>query len=124
VCCASITLCSQNISYRLGFSRYAKGWEIIDESLARESEAATHALSHDFQIVASMYADKRSSGACGRLEMRTTMDSKVRGAASILAAFLVLFTAMLDPRISSGLAVLLLVALSIYEFNQSRRRIR
>jgi hypothetical protein len=71
-----------------------------------------------------MYADKRSSGACGRLEMRTTMDSKVRGAASILAAFLVLFTAMLDPRISSGLAVLLLVALSIYEFNQSRRRIR
>jgi hypothetical protein len=56
--------------------------------------------------------------------VESSLDSKVKGTASILAALLVLFTAMLDPRISSGLAVLLLVVLSIFEFNQSRRRIR
>jgi len=49
------------------------------------------------------------------------MASKIRGTVSILAALLVLFTAMLDPRMSAGLAVLRLVALSIYEFSQSRR---
>lgn len=40
---------------------------------------------------------------------------------AILAALLVLFTAMLDPRISSGLAVLFLAILGGYKFFQSRR---
>jgi hypothetical protein len=42
----------------------------------------------------------------------------------ILAALLVLFTAMLDPRLSVGLAVVFLVALALYKFRQSREQAR
>jgi len=44
-----------------------------------------------------------------------------RATLSIVAAIFVLFAAMLNPRISAGLAILLLVALSIYKFALSRR---
>jgi hypothetical protein len=50
------------------------------------------------------------------------MDSKIGGMVSILAALLVLFTAMLNPRIAAGLAVLGLLALGLYEFALSRRQ--
>jgi hypothetical protein len=50
------------------------------------------------------------------------MNNTIGGTASLIAAFLVLFSAMLDARIAAGLAVLALLALSIYEFAQSRRR--
>jgi hypothetical protein len=43
------------------------------------------------------------------------------GTASILAAFLVLFSAMLDPRISAGLAVVFLIALAVYHFGVGAR---
>jgi hypothetical protein len=49
------------------------------------------------------------------------IDEKTEATLSIVAAIFVLFTAMLDPRISAGLAILLLVALSIYKFALSRR---
>jgi len=44
------------------------------------------------------------------------MNDKVAGSLSTLAAILVVFTAMLDPRISLGLAVTCLLALGIYHF--------
>jgi hypothetical protein len=46
----------------------------------------------------------------------TTMNRKTEATMGILAALLVLFSAMLDPRISAGLACVLLVAFSIYKF--------
>jgi len=42
------------------------------------------------------------------------MNQQKAGTLGILAAFLVLFTAMLDPRVSAGLAIVALVALGIY----------
>ncbi len=36
-----------------------------------------------------------------------------------VAAMLVLFTSLLDPRVSAGLAVVLLVAFSLYRFYSS-----
>jgi Ca2+/Na+ antiporter len=39
---------------------------------------------------------------------------------AILAAFFVLFSAMLDPRVSAELAVVFLVALAAYKFFRSR----
>jgi hypothetical protein len=47
---------------------------------------------------------------------RMTMNDRIDGTLSILAAFLVLFAAMLDPRIAAGIAILFLVGLSIYKF--------
>ncbi len=44
------------------------------------------------------------------------MNDKTDASINALAAILVLFTAMLDPRISVGLAVVFLVGLSIYKF--------
>jgi hypothetical protein len=44
------------------------------------------------------------------------MDNRTEGTISILAALLVLFSAMLDPRISIALAVIGLVGLAIYKF--------
>ncbi len=44
------------------------------------------------------------------------MNARVEGWISIAAAILVLFTAMLDPRVSAALAVILLVALAVYQF--------
>lgn len=42
------------------------------------------------------------------------MNDKMEGVVSSLAALLVLFTNMLDPRISCGLAVAFLLGLGIY----------
>ena len=44
------------------------------------------------------------------------MSNKAEGVVSSLAAVLVIFTAMLDPRISIGLAVVFLLGLGIYNF--------
>lgn len=46
------------------------------------------------------------------------MKQKYEGGVSSLGALLVLFTAMLDPKISIGIAVVVLVALSIYHFTK------
>jgi hypothetical protein len=42
------------------------------------------------------------------------MSNKTEGIVSTMAAILVLFTTMLDPRISVGLAVAFLIGLGIY----------
>lgn len=52
------------------------------------------------------------------------MNEKRAGTLGILAAFLVLFTAMLDPLVSAGLAIVALVALSIYVIVQGRSHAR
>ena len=44
------------------------------------------------------------------------MDNRTEGTLSMLAALLVLFSAMLDPRVSCVLAVAALVGLAIYKF--------
>ncbi|MBK9054673.1 MAG: hypothetical protein IPL78_28330 [Chloroflexi bacterium] len=44
------------------------------------------------------------------------MNDRHEGTWSIIAALLVLFTAMLDPRISAALAVILLVVFALYKF--------
>lgn len=43
------------------------------------------------------------------------MNNQTEGTISMLAALLVLFSAMLDPRISAGLAVVFLLALGVYK---------
>lgn len=48
------------------------------------------------------------------------MSSKQESAMSSIAAVLVLFTTMLDPVISAGLAVALLMAFAVYKHIQSR----
>ena len=50
------------------------------------------------------------------------MSNDIEGTASILAALLVLFTAMIDPALSAGLAVFALTALGIHEFARGRRQ--
>ena len=49
------------------------------------------------------------------------MNDKQESTLSIIAALLVLFTAMIAPPISALLAVLLLVAFAIYKFWHSRQ---
>ena len=49
------------------------------------------------------------------------MNEKQEGTLSIIAALLVLFTAMLAPPVSTMLAILLLVAFAVYKFLQSRQ---
>ena len=44
------------------------------------------------------------------------MSSKTEGTIAILAALIVLFSAMIDPRISAGVAVVALVAIGVYRF--------
>lgn len=44
------------------------------------------------------------------------MNPQVQGILSVSAAFLVLFTAMLEPSVSITLAVCALVALAIFQF--------
>jgi hypothetical protein len=46
------------------------------------------------------------------------MNSRKEGTIAILAALLVLFSAMWDPRISVALSVVLLIALGVYRFLQ------
>ncbi len=40
---------------------------------------------------------------------------------AIIAAILVLFTAMLDPRVSASISVMLLIAFAVYKFVEGRR---
>ena len=49
------------------------------------------------------------------------MEARTEATLGMVAAIFVLIVAMLDPRISAGLAILLLVSLSIYKFALSRR---
>jgi len=44
------------------------------------------------------------------------MNDKVEGSLGVLGAIVVLFTTMLDPRISLGLSVSLLLGIGIYHF--------
>ena len=44
------------------------------------------------------------------------MNNKTEGIISGLAAILVLFTAMLDPRVSTGIATAALIGVAIYKF--------
>jgi hypothetical protein len=50
------------------------------------------------------------------------MNNKQESAMSIIAAFLVLFTTMLNPLVSAGLAATLLLAFAVYKYTQSDRR--
>lgn len=52
------------------------------------------------------------------------MSNEIEGTASILAALLVLFTAMMDPVWAAGLAVFALAALGTHEFARGRRQRR
>jgi hypothetical protein len=45
-------------------------------------------------------------------------NDRIEGAMSIVAAILVLFTAMLDPRISMALAVTALLAFGVYKLTR------
>lgn len=47
--------------------------------------------------------------------------NKIEGAFAIAAALIVLFSAMWDPRISVGVALVCLVALGVYKFMQKDR---
>ena len=48
------------------------------------------------------------------------MNSKTEGTIAIIAALLVLFSAMLDPRISLTISVVALAAFGIYKFLQKK----
>jgi hypothetical protein len=48
------------------------------------------------------------------------MNAKTEGALSMLAALLVLFTTMLDPRVAASLAIVCLVSYGIDKFMPSR----
>ena len=50
------------------------------------------------------------------------MSNEMEGTASILAALLVLFTAMIDPVLATGLAVFALAALGTHEFARNRQQ--
>ena len=49
------------------------------------------------------------------------MNRKTEGLFAILAALVVLFSAMWDARISAGIAILALVTLGVYQFIQKPR---
>lgn len=49
------------------------------------------------------------------------MHAQTEATLSLIAALLVLFSALLDPRISATLAVSLLIAFSAYKFIYARR---
>jgi hypothetical protein len=52
---------------------------------------------------------------------KNVMRAEMESIFAIAAALLVLFTTMMDPYISVGIAVTLLVALGIYEFIKNKR---
>ena len=56
--------------------------------------------------------------------MKNVVKAKIESLFAIAAALLVLFTAMMDPYISVGIAVTLLVALGIYEFIKRQKQER
>ena len=49
------------------------------------------------------------------------MNNKTEGTIAIIAALLVLFSAMWDPRISVAVSIVALAALGIYKFMQKGR---
>ena len=49
------------------------------------------------------------------------MNTKTEGTIAILAALLVLFSAMWDPRVSVGVSIVALAALGVYKFMQKDR---
>ena len=49
------------------------------------------------------------------------MNNKTEGTIAIIAALLVLFSAMWDPRISAAVAIVALAALGVYKFMQKSR---
>jgi len=51
------------------------------------------------------------------------MSDEIEGTVSILAALLVLFTAMIDPVLAAGLAVFALAALGTHQCARSRRQL-
>ena len=51
------------------------------------------------------------------------MNEKTEATISILAALFVLFSAMLDPRVSVVLSVIFLVAFAVYKFARPARQI-
>ena len=55
---------------------------------------------------------------------KNVVKAKMESIFAIAAAILVLFTAMINPYISAGIAVTLLVALGIYEFVKSQEQER
>lgn len=73
--------------------------------------AGLYAWKHCYRTKITFVADNRHS-ILGRL----TMNERHAGTWSIIAALLVLFTAMLDPRIAAALAIFLLVAFALYQF--------
>jgi hypothetical protein len=46
------------------------------------------------------------------------MKEKTEGTISIIVAFFVLISAMFDARISAGVAIIAMVAFTVYKFNQ------
>ncbi len=48
------------------------------------------------------------------------MDTRTEGTLAILAALLVLFSAMWDPRVSVVISVVALAALGVYQFARKR----
>jgi hypothetical protein len=52
------------------------------------------------------------------LEKENEMNTKTEGAIAIIAALIVLFSAMWDPRVSVGVSILALLGLGIYKFVQ------
>ena len=50
------------------------------------------------------------------------MNNKTEAIIATLAAFFVLLSAMLDPKISAGLAVVFLVVLAAYKLYQSKTK--
>ena len=52
------------------------------------------------------------------------MNAKTEATISILAAMFVLFSAMLDPRVSVALSVVFLVAFAVYKLTRSARQVK
>jgi hypothetical protein len=55
-----------------------------------------------------------------RGERGIPMSERSEGTVEIVAALLIMFSAMLDPRVSVTLAILFLSALAMYKLNPSR----
>ena len=56
--------------------------------------------------------------------IKNVMKAEIESIPAIAAALLVLFTAMMDPYISFGIAVALLVTLGIYKFVKRQKQER
>jgi hypothetical protein len=48
----------------------------------------------------------------------TKTNSKQEGTMAVIAALLVIFTTMLDPLVSAGLAILLMVVFAVWKFSR------